>query len=194
MNEHVVALCLADQPGSRASGDADFASVLVRDLSREEDRPPYSTLGLAEDTWALNEGVIDDETFLKQTWDIDRERQDMCSAALDRLREGALVCVFDATDRVQHMFWRHVARKENAIEEQYRRNDAFLGQVMSRAERRRRADGAVRPRLQCVPARRQPQSLAARSRLSRVEAGRGRPRRNGCGTSTGRARAPTRSG
>ncbi|MCB1761459.1 MAG: alkaline phosphatase family protein, partial [Gammaproteobacteria bacterium] len=25
---------------------------------------PYSTLGLAEDTWALNEGVIDDATFL----------------------------------------------------------------------------------------------------------------------------------
>ena len=95
---------------------------------------PYSTLGLAEDTWALNEGVIDDETFLRQAWDIDRERQDMFSASLDRLREGALVCVFDATDRVQHMFWRDVTKKGNAIEEQYRRNDAFLGQVMSRVK------------------------------------------------------------
>lgn len=103
---------------------------------------PYSTLGLAEDTWALNEGAIDDETFLQQANDIDDERQRMCLAALDRLREGTLACVFDATDRVQHMFWRdldpsHPAaagrpkRAVNAIEAQYRRNDAFLGRVMA---------------------------------------------------------------
>jgi predicted AlkP superfamily phosphohydrolase/phosphomutase len=103
----------------------------------------YSTLGLAEDTWALNEGVIDDETFLRQTRDIDTERQEMFFAALDRLRDGTLACVFDATDRVQHMFWRdldpaHPAsqgrqpRTPNAIEEQYRRNDAFLGAVRAR--------------------------------------------------------------
>jgi predicted AlkP superfamily phosphohydrolase/phosphomutase len=67
----------------------------------------------------------------------------MFFAALDRLREGALACVFDATDRVQHMFWRDLdrthpafrgerARTPNAIEEQYRRNDEFLGRVMAR--------------------------------------------------------------
>ena len=69
---------------------------------------PYSTLGLAEDTWALNEGVTDDGTFLQQTYDIDREREAMFFAALDRLRRGSLVCVFDATDRIQHMFWRYI--------------------------------------------------------------------------------------
>ena len=68
---------------------------------------PYSTLGLAEDTWALNEGVTDDGTFLKQTYDIDGERERMFFAALDRLRRGSLVCVFDGTDRIQHMFWRY---------------------------------------------------------------------------------------
>jgi predicted AlkP superfamily phosphohydrolase/phosphomutase len=104
---------------------------------------PYSTLGLAEDTTALNEGVVDDETFLTQTREIDLERQQMFFAALDRLDHGALVCVFDATDRVQHMFWRDLdpahparrngrARTPNAIEEQYRRNDEFLGQVMAK--------------------------------------------------------------
>jgi hypothetical protein len=116
-----------EHPAMPISHPSWYATYLAKKIGR-----PYSTLGLAEDTWALNEGVIDDETFLRQTWDIDRERQDMCSAALDRLREGTLVCVFDATDRVQHMFWRHVAQKGNAIEEQYQRNDAFLGQVMSR--------------------------------------------------------------
>jgi predicted AlkP superfamily phosphohydrolase/phosphomutase len=124
-----------ERPAMPISHPSWYATYLAKKIGR-----PYSTLGLAEDTWALNEGVIDDETFLRQTWDIDRERQDMFSAALDRLREGTLVCVFDATDRVQHMFWRHVAQKDNAIEEQYRRNDAFLGQVMSRL---RLSDGDV---------------------------------------------------
>ncbi|NIV47452.1 MAG: nucleotide pyrophosphatase, partial [Gammaproteobacteria bacterium] len=32
---------------------------------------PYATLGLAEDTWALNEKVIDDDAFLEMTYDID---------------------------------------------------------------------------------------------------------------------------
>ena len=102
---------------------------------------PYATLGLAEDTWALNEGVTGDGVFLQQTYDIDRERQDMFMAALARLRKGALVCVFDATDRIQHMFWRqldpsHPARKAgsngngNAIAELYRHNDALVGRVM----------------------------------------------------------------
>jgi predicted AlkP superfamily phosphohydrolase/phosphomutase len=105
---------------------------------------PYATLGLAEDTWALNEGVIDDGTFLEQTYDIDRERREMFLASLDRLRRGTLACVFDATDRIQHMFWRYIdkghpaargrenAEHKNAIELIYRHNDALVGTVMER--------------------------------------------------------------
>jgi predicted AlkP superfamily phosphohydrolase/phosphomutase len=102
---------------------------------------PYATLGLAEDTWALNEGVTDDDVFLRQTYDIDREREEMFMAALGRLRKGALVCVFDATDRIQHMFWRQLDRDHparatspdgdgNAIVDLYRHNDAMVGRVM----------------------------------------------------------------
>ncbi len=102
---------------------------------------PYATLGLAEDTWALNEGVTDERIFLQQTYDIDRERQDMFFAALNRLRTGTLVCVFDATDRIQHMFWRYLdanhparATSDNghadAIMDLYRHNDALIGRVM----------------------------------------------------------------
>ncbi len=124
-----------ERPAMPISHPSYYASYLAKRIG------PYSTLGLAEDTWALNEGVIDDETFLKQTWDIDDERQRMFFASLDRLREGTLVCVFDATDRVQHMFWRHLGSgnengndngNEDAITRQYRRNDAFLGEVVSR--------------------------------------------------------------
>ena len=106
----------------------------------------FCTLGLAEDTWALNEGVTDDGTFLQQTYDIDRERQDMFFASMDHLRRGSLVCVFDATDRIQHMFWHYLekdhpanhgkgiedAEHKDAIEAIYKHNDVIVGKVMDK--------------------------------------------------------------
>ena len=127
-----------DNPAMPISHPSYYATYLAARIG------PYSTLGLAEDTWALNEGVIDDGAFLQQTYDIDRERQAMFFAALDRLRQGCLVCVFDATDRIQHMFWRYLEKghpaargRENAphkdaIEKLYRHNDALVGAVMKR--------------------------------------------------------------
>ncbi len=108
---------------------------------------PYATLGLAEDTWALNEDVTDDATFLRQSYDIDREREEMFFAALDRLQKGSLVCVFDGTDRIQHMFWRYLeeghpaaegrdpGEHADAIEKLYEHNDALLGRVMKKLRR-----------------------------------------------------------
>ncbi len=102
----------------------------------------FATLGLAEDTWALNEGVTDDATFLKQAHDIDDERRAMFLSSLEKLRSGALVCVFDATDRIQHMFWRYLdaahpahradapAEHQHAIRDLYRKNDALVGEVL----------------------------------------------------------------
>ena len=111
---------------------------------------PYATLGLAEDTWALNEGVTGEGVFLQQAYDIDRERQDMFFSALSRLRKGALVCVFDATDRIQHMFWRYLDPKhpahpahsagpsthQDAIADLYQHNDALVGRVMEQLDDR----------------------------------------------------------
>ena len=120
-----------ERPAMPISHPPFYAPYLAKKIG------PYSTLGLAEDTSALNDGVIDQPTFLTQVRDIDEERQRMCLAALDRLREGALACVFDATDRVQHMFWRELdsTRRSSAIEDVYRRNDAFLGGVASRLDK-----------------------------------------------------------
>ena len=65
----------------------------------------YSTLGMAEDTWALNEHAIDSDAFLKQAYLTYEEREAMFLSALDRTRRGVVACVFDTTDRVQHMFF-----------------------------------------------------------------------------------------
>ena len=127
-----------ESPAMPISHPSYYSTYLAKKIG------PYSTLGLAEDTWALNEKVVDDSTFLTQTLDIDDERQEMFFAALDRLRRGSLVCVFDATDRIQHMFWRYledghpaaegVSNPEhaNAIEELYKRNDQLVGKVLDR--------------------------------------------------------------
>ena len=38
---------------------------------------PYATLGLAEDTWALNEEVLDDQAFLAQCYGNHQDRERM---------------------------------------------------------------------------------------------------------------------
>ena len=58
------------------------------------------TLGLAEDTWGLNERVLDEEAFLKLSYLIHEEREKMFFDALEKTRRGAVVCVFDITDRL----------------------------------------------------------------------------------------------
>ena len=68
----------------------------------------YATLGMAEDTWALNEGAIDEAAFLEQAYLIQGEREAMFFSALERTRHGVVACVFDTTDRVQHMFYRYM--------------------------------------------------------------------------------------
>src|SRR5262249_58436995 len=65
---------------------------------------PYATLGLAEDTWALNEKVLDDDAFLAQCYSNHHDRAQMLFDALEKTKTGLCACVFDTTDRVQHMF------------------------------------------------------------------------------------------
>jgi predicted AlkP superfamily phosphohydrolase/phosphomutase len=69
---------------------------------------PFATLGLAEDTWALNERVIDEEAFWKQSLNIWEERRKQLFDALSNTPKGSVVCVFDGTDRVSHMFHRYL--------------------------------------------------------------------------------------
>jgi len=101
----------------------------------------YATLGLAEDTWALNERVIDEQAFLDQSWLIFEERKQQFWDALDKTKRGFVTCVFDTTDRISHMFYRYLdpthpanegkdrERYEKVIPELYGRMDEFLAEV-----------------------------------------------------------------
>jgi len=103
----------------------------------------FATLGLAEDTWALNERILQDPGFLHQCVEADSEREAMFFDALDKTRQGLVCCVFDGTDRIQHMYWRYIdpqhpahegfgeTRLRDAIPEHYARMDALVGRTMA---------------------------------------------------------------
>jgi predicted AlkP superfamily phosphohydrolase/phosphomutase len=102
----------------------------------------HATLGLAEDTTALNDDVIDEQGFLDQAYGIHDERRAMWFHTLDRLRSGLAVCVFDVSDRLQHMFYRYLdadhpanagrdtTRHADALYDMYRRMDVLVGETM----------------------------------------------------------------
>jgi predicted AlkP superfamily phosphohydrolase/phosphomutase len=105
---------------------------------------PYATLGLAEDTWALNEGVLSDDHFLQQCLDMDNEREAMFLDALDKVPLGLIAVVFDGTDRLQHTFWRDIDERSPAhpdpaqiggrhvIEDLYIRMDNLVGKTLAK--------------------------------------------------------------
>jgi len=102
---------------------------------------PFGTLGLAEDTWAVNEHVLDGKAFIEQAYLFHRERERMFLDALRRMRRGLTACVFDLSDRMQHMFFRYLALGDSdsdeirthreALYEMYREMDRLLGKTRS---------------------------------------------------------------
>ncbi|MCH8021400.1 alkaline phosphatase family protein [candidate division KSB1 bacterium] len=102
----------------------------------------YGTLGMAEDTWSLNEEVLDEDAFLQQAYRIQEEREKQFFHALGKTKKGVCACVFDTTDRIQHMFFRYLVdghpannnkdaqEHKNVIPELYQKADELLGRVM----------------------------------------------------------------
>jgi predicted AlkP superfamily phosphohydrolase/phosphomutase len=116
-----------ENPALPISHPTYYATYLAKLLGE------YATLGMAEDTWALNEGAIDEKAFLQQAYLTYEERERMFFSALERTRGGVVACVFDTTDRVQHMFYRYMDRGGEyggVIEALYRRADELVGKTM----------------------------------------------------------------
>lgn len=106
----------------------------------------YATLGLAEDTWALNERVIDEDAFLEQAYLNHAERETMFFNALEKTPRGVVACVFDASDRIQHMFFRcfvpdhpgnkgrDVEKYKHVIQELYTKMDDLVGRTLAKLD------------------------------------------------------------
>ena len=102
---------------------------------------PFATLGLAEDTWAHTEGIIGDDGFRDQTYDIHEERERQFLGALRTTRRGLCACVFDTPDRMQHMFMRPRDAEPGSptdpvapnavLDAMYERMDALVGRTLA---------------------------------------------------------------
>ena len=101
----------------------------------------YHTIGMPEETWSLNEGLISDQAYLDMVKTILAEREAMLFDTLDRNDSELVVVVFVQTDRVSHMFYRgldneHPLHKSasnearGAIEWIYGEADRILGKTM----------------------------------------------------------------
>ncbi|MFP4082640.1 MAG: alkaline phosphatase family protein [Candidatus Aminicenantes bacterium] len=108
----------------------------------------FITLGEANDTWALNEGVLSEEAFLKLTYSNHEEWEKMLFNAIAKTKKGLVTCVFETTDSIQHMFWRYLDQNHPALktgqakmsskvmEDLYTRMDDLVGRVLDTMDRK----------------------------------------------------------
>jgi len=106
----------------------------------------FITLGEANDTWALNEGVLSEEAFLELTYSNHEEWENMLFNAMNKTKKGLVTCVFETTDSIQHMFWRYLDESHPAlqrgqanmsakvIEDLYQRMDELVGKVLDKTD------------------------------------------------------------
>jgi len=106
----------------------------------------FYTLGMPEDTKALEEGRTDEEAFIAMCDEIVDEQEKMLWYELDRFQEGLLAAAFFSTDRIQHIFWvtrdpdhplydkAYAQKYGHVIDDYYRKMDRILGEVMKRVD------------------------------------------------------------
>lgn len=101
----------------------------------------FYTLGMSEDTKAVTENKLDKKAFYEQIQQIEEERKKMFFYEFERFEEGVYAFVFDAGDRLKHIFWdiSNTKNKDNfivpkEIENYYLQKDKLIGEVVSRLD------------------------------------------------------------
>jgi predicted AlkP superfamily phosphohydrolase/phosphomutase len=127
-----------DQPPVPMSYPDSFSAELYKEIGN------YRTLGWAEATWPLNEGRMDEKTFMDDLMVAFDDRARVILHRIDVKDWDLMVGVIESTDRVQHMMWRLIdpkhpsydgqlaARFGDSIERVYKRADDFVGEVVRR--------------------------------------------------------------
>ena len=114
----------------------------ARDLARRVGA--FYTLGIAEDTKALEAGVFSDAEFVTQTDTLMAERARMLDAVLDEYRGGLLFFYFSTIDQSCHALWRNADKAHPA----HASADAsFAGRFATLYEDMDRMLGRVRERV-----------------------------------------------
>jgi len=110
------------KPPFRISYPKSFCRKLAEEIGL------YKTVGWDIDTWALSENRIDEEIFLGDLFYTMNQRQEIMMNMLNKKDFNLFIFVFQASDSMQHMFWRLIDKTHPAYDkgkaEKYR--DAIL--------------------------------------------------------------------
>ena len=104
----------------------------------------FYTQGMAHDTKALSNGVLDDDEFLQQAELVFDDHKRLFELELGRFRRGLLFLYSDRVDQLAHMFWRAMDpdhplhargdRHAGVIEKTYRDMDALVGKALAHVD------------------------------------------------------------
>jgi predicted AlkP superfamily phosphohydrolase/phosphomutase len=106
----------------------------------------FHTQGIAEDTKALSDGILDDNEYLQQARTVLAEHRRIFDAEFPRFEQGVFFFYFSSLDLNSHMFWRLLdprhpeydsalaAQNGSAIADFYQQMDQVLGEVLPRLD------------------------------------------------------------
>jgi predicted AlkP superfamily phosphohydrolase/phosphomutase len=115
-----------------------------RDLSDEAGE--FHTQGIAEDTKALSDGVLDDKEYLDQARTVLAEHRRIFDKEFPKFQDGVFFFYFSSLDLNSHMFWRLMdtkhpeydaalaAQNGSAIADFYQQIDQVLGEVLPKLD------------------------------------------------------------
>jgi len=115
-----------------------------RELSEEVG--PFYTQGIAEDTKALSDGVLDDKQYLEQSREVMAEQRRIFDAEFPKFRAGVFFFYFSGIDLNSHMLWRQIDSKHPGYDAQaaaqyasalpafYQQMDQVLAEILARMD------------------------------------------------------------
>ncbi len=127
-------------PALPLSTPAGWSPELAREIG------DFYTQGIAEDTKALSDGVLDDREYLQQSREVYDEQRRIFEKEFPRFQRGVFFYYLSSIDLNSHMMWRTfdkqhpeydaqtAAQFAQALPDFYEKMDAILGEVMARLD------------------------------------------------------------
>ncbi len=127
-------------PAMPISNPEDYAKELYKNTGF------FYTQGIAEDTKALDNGILSEDEFMQQAQVVLRDRLEILDYELDRFKKGLLFFYISTIDTSSHMFWRFMAKDHpdynteefrkyrNVMTDLYKRMDVILAEVLKRVD------------------------------------------------------------
>ena len=127
-------------PALPISTPASYSRTLSREIGE------FHTQGIAEDTKALSDGVLDDKEFLEQSRTVLAEHRRAFDVEFPKFQRGLFFFYFSSLDLNAHMMWRLTdpqhpgydaalaSQYGKALEEFYEQIDQVLGEVLPKVD------------------------------------------------------------